>query len=273
MRARNIAQPIHVFSVGLDGRPRRPSLFHRYRRPAIILALLTPLVPAVLVAAWALKLFEPPPQEAARSAPALSIVVLPFADLSDAQGRQWFADGVTDDLITDLSRISGAFVIARSSAFTYQGKAVDVRQVARELDVRYVLEGSVRSSGEQVRVNATLVDGETGARIWSDRFDGDQRDCGPVWPICTPAPPSMAGARRGPTSAAGQSGRSARRAGEILRDPRRTGQPGPARRSRPPDAGNLPPALRPLSRRAEESRDGGRLTATIRFACRARACY
>ncbi len=176
MRAKNIAQPIHVFSVGLDGRPGRLSLFRRYRRPAIILALLAPLIPVALVAAWALKLFEPPAQEAARNAPALSIVVLPFTDLSDAQGRQWFADGVTDDLITDLSRISGAFVIARSSAFTYQGRAVDVRQVARELDVRYVLEGSVRSSGEQVRVNATLVDGETGAHIWSDRFDGDQRD-------------------------------------------------------------------------------------------------
>lgn len=176
VRVKNISQPVHVFSVAMDGRPRRARLSGRYRRPALVLALVAPLIAVTLAAVWALKPFGLAMQETARTAPALSIVVLPFADLSDVQGRQWFADGVTDDLITDLSRISGAFVIARSSAFTYQGRAVDVRQVARELDVRYVLEGSVRSSGEQVRVNATLVDGQTGARVWSDRFDGNQRD-------------------------------------------------------------------------------------------------
>jgi class 3 adenylate cyclase/TolB-like protein len=91
-------------------------------------------------------------------APRLSIVVLPFTNLSDDREQEYFTDGITDDLTTDLSRISGSFVIARNTAFTYKGKPVDVKQVGRELGVRYVLEGSVRRSGHQVRVNAQLID-------------------------------------------------------------------------------------------------------------------
>jgi adenylate cyclase len=113
---------------------------------------------------------------ATRSAPRLSLVVLPFANLSGDPDQEYFADGLTEDLTTDLSRIDGSFVIARNTAFTYKNKPVDVRQVGRDLGVRYVLEGSVRRSGDLVRVNAQLVDAETGAHLWADRFDRVRAD-------------------------------------------------------------------------------------------------
>jgi adenylate cyclase len=111
-----------------------------------------------------------------RPPPPLSIVVLPFANLSNDFDQEYFADGITDDLTTDLSRISGSFVIARRTAFTYKGKAVDVRQIGRELGVRYALEGSFRRSGRQVRANTQLIDTGTGAHLWAERFDHDSRD-------------------------------------------------------------------------------------------------
>jgi len=109
-------------------------------------------------------------------APHLSIVVLPFTDLSEGRGQQYFADSITDDLTTDLSRLAGMFVIARNTAFTYKDKTIDAKQIGRELSVRYVLEGSARRSGDQVRVNAQLVDAETGAHLWAERFDRDTSD-------------------------------------------------------------------------------------------------
>jgi len=109
-------------------------------------------------------------------APRMSIVVLPFANLSNEPDQQYFADGITEDLTTDLSRISGMFVISRNSAFTYRNKPVETRQIGRELGVRYVLEGSVQRSGNQVRVNAQLIDAETGAHLWAERFDRDIGD-------------------------------------------------------------------------------------------------
>jgi adenylate cyclase len=109
-------------------------------------------------------------------APRLSIVVLPFASLSNDPEQDYFADGITDDLTTDLSRISGSFVIARNTAFTYKGRPVDVKQIGRELGVRYALEGSVRRAGEEVRVNVQLIDTETGAHVWADRFDTSRAD-------------------------------------------------------------------------------------------------
>jgi TolB-like protein/Tfp pilus assembly protein PilF len=112
----------------------------------------------------------------ARRPPPLSIVVLPFANLSNDQDQEYFTDAVTDDLTTDLSRISGSFVIARSTAFTYKGKALDAKQAGRELGVRYVLEGSVRRSGNRVRVNTQLIDAETDAHLWAERFDRDTDD-------------------------------------------------------------------------------------------------
>jgi len=106
----------------------------------------------------------------------LSIVVLPFTNLSDDREQEYFADGVTDDLTTDLSRIADSFVIARNTAFTYKGKPVDAKQVGRELGVRYVLEGSVRRAGDQVQVNAQVVDAETGAHVWAERFDTNRQN-------------------------------------------------------------------------------------------------
>jgi adenylate cyclase len=106
-----------------------------------------------------------------RDAPRLSIVVLPFLNLSNDPEQEYFADGITDDLTTDLSRISDIFVIARTTAFTYKGKPADARKIGRELGVRYVLEGSVRRTSDQVHVNVQLIDAETGAHVWADRFD------------------------------------------------------------------------------------------------------
>ena len=101
-----------------------------------------------------------------------SIAVLPFTNMNGELEQEYFVDGMTDDLITDLSKISGLFVIARNSAFTYKGKAVNVRQVAEELGVRYVLGGSIRRAGNQIRINAQLTDATTGGQIWADRYDG-----------------------------------------------------------------------------------------------------
>jgi TolB-like protein/Tfp pilus assembly protein PilF len=105
------------------------------------------------------------------SAPRLSIVVLPFANLSGDPEQDYFVDGVTESLTTDLSRISGAFVIGRHTAFTYKGEARDLKKIGRELNVRYVLEGSVQRSGKRFRVSVQLIDAETANHIWAERFD------------------------------------------------------------------------------------------------------
>ena len=103
-------------------------------------------------------------------------MVLPFTNLSDDREQQYFADGITEDLTTDLSRISNMFVISRNTAFTYRNKPVDTKQISRELGVRYVLEGSVRRSGNQLRVNAQLIDAAIDAYLWTERFDRDTGD-------------------------------------------------------------------------------------------------
>jgi TolB-like protein/Flp pilus assembly protein TadD len=105
-----------------------------------------------------------------------SIAVLPFDNMSKDPEQEYFADGMTDDLITDLSKISGLFVIARNSTFQYKGKAVDVKKVSRELGIRYVLEGSVRKAGDKVRINAQLIDATTGGHLWAERYDGHMED-------------------------------------------------------------------------------------------------
>jgi adenylate cyclase len=109
-------------------------------------------------------------------APRLSIVVLPFTNLSNDPEQQYVADGITEDLTTDLSRLANMFVISRNTAFTYRNKPIDTKQIGRELGVRYVLEGSVRRSGNQVRVSAQLIDAQTDAHLWADRFDHDTND-------------------------------------------------------------------------------------------------
>jgi TolB-like protein len=105
-----------------------------------------------------------------------SIAVLPFTNMSDDTLQEYFADGIVEEIITALSRFSSLFVIARNSSFTYKGRAVDVKQVGRELGVRYVLEGSVRKSGQRLRITGQLIDASTGAHIWADRFDGTFED-------------------------------------------------------------------------------------------------
>jgi adenylate cyclase len=115
-----------------------------------------------------------PPIIASASAPRLSFVVLPFENLSRDPDQEYFVDGITDDLTTDLSRVPDSFVIARTTAFTYKGKPVDVKQIGHELGVRYLIEGSVRRSGDQVQVNVQLIDAETGVHLWADRFDTDR---------------------------------------------------------------------------------------------------
>jgi TolB-like protein/tetratricopeptide (TPR) repeat protein len=105
-----------------------------------------------------------------------SIAVLPFANMSGDPEQEYFADGMVEEIITALSRIRWLFVIARNSTFTYKGQAVDVKQIGRELGVRYVLEGSVRKGGNRVRITAQLIDAETGTHLWADRFDGSLED-------------------------------------------------------------------------------------------------
>jgi len=105
-----------------------------------------------------------------------SIAVLPFTNMSGDPEQEYFADGLVEDIITALSRVRSFFVIARNSSFTYKGRPVDVRQVSRELGVRYVLEGSIRKAGPRVRITGQLVDATTGHHVWADRFDGDLSD-------------------------------------------------------------------------------------------------
>jgi adenylate cyclase len=117
-----------------------------------------------------------PPISQPTVVPRLSIVVLPFTNLSNDPDQQYFADGITEDLTTDLSRIADSFVISRNTAFTYRDKRIDTKQIGRDLGVRYVLEGSVRRLGNQIRINAQLIDAETDAHLWAERFDGDMSD-------------------------------------------------------------------------------------------------
>jgi TolB-like protein len=105
-----------------------------------------------------------------------SIAVLPFQNMSGDPEQEYFADGMVEEITTALSRIRWLFVIARNSSFTYKGQAVDVKQVGRELGVRYVLEGSVRKGGNRVRITAQLIEAETDAHLWAERFDGSLED-------------------------------------------------------------------------------------------------
>ena len=148
----------------------------------VFIVVLAVLVAGASVAVWHFY-FRSPPMEVAsveRMAFPLpdkpSIAVLPFANMSGDPKQEYFSDGITDDLITDLSKIKGLFVIARNSMFTYKGKPVMVKQVAEELGVLYVLEGSVRRAGKQVRINAQLIDATTGGHLWAERYDGKMDD-------------------------------------------------------------------------------------------------
>jgi TolB-like protein/DNA-binding winged helix-turn-helix (wHTH) protein len=148
---------------GASARPRNRA------RLAIIAGVVgTLLLVAVAIAGWKGQL---PRLLGAPQAPRLSIVVLPFANLSNDPGQQYFADGITEDLTTDLSRLADMLVISRDTAFTYKGKPVNTKQIGRELGVRYALDGSVERSGGQVRIDAQLIDTENDAHLWAEQFD------------------------------------------------------------------------------------------------------
>ena len=178
---KNIAQPVQVFALPPAAiaatplvTPKPPPRFAISRAGGVAIALLV-LLSGVGVATWRL---WPPGADGTKPAPRLSIVVLPFANLSNDPDQDYFVDAITDDLTTDLSRIDGSFVIARTTAFTFKGKSVDVKQIGRDLGVRYVLEGSVRRLGEQVEVNVQLIDAASGAHAWADRFKTDRANLG-----------------------------------------------------------------------------------------------
>ncbi|MEE8513971.1 MAG: tetratricopeptide repeat protein, partial [Gammaproteobacteria bacterium] len=179
---KNIAEPVSAYrlvpgqvsvSAGATA-AAKPSDARRLRVPAIAAAVAV-IIAAGVLAVWWQQEPEIEPASVERMAFPLpdkpSIAVLPFANLSDDPEQEYFVDGMTEDLITDLSKISGLFVIARNSVFTYKGKPVKVREVAEELGVRYVLEGSARRAGDEVRVNAQLIDATTGGHVWADRYD------------------------------------------------------------------------------------------------------
>jgi TolB-like protein/Tfp pilus assembly protein PilF len=150
LAVKNIARPLHAFAI----------------RAAAIAAL--PLVETPLLAPTS----EPAITASTRVlAPRLSIVVLPFANLSGDPGQLYLADAITDDVTTNMSRIPDIVVISRSTAFTYRDKPIDTKQIGRELNVRYLLEGSVRRSGNRIRVNTQLIDAENDAHLWAERFD------------------------------------------------------------------------------------------------------
>jgi adenylate cyclase len=175
---KNIERPIRVYSlqVGVpaqakpatEAKPAEPK-----KRPSLAqLALgLAALVILIAASAWYFRGANRP-AEAAH----LSIVVLPFANLSGDPAQDYFADGITENLTTELSRIHDSFVIARNTAFAYKGKPIDAKEIGKELGVRYVLEGSVQRDQNRVRVNAQLIDAESGAHLWADRFEEDVAD-------------------------------------------------------------------------------------------------
>jgi adenylate cyclase len=201
-RLKNIEHPVRTYRVILEREPGefepnptlvpeersttgpKPSPPRRSGLPYRVMVLA--LVGSFIVALWAVTSHFGPLKTAIAEtklldklnlAPRLSIVVLPFSNLSDDAGKDYFTDGITDSLITDLSRaLPGSFVVARATAFTYKGKAIDARQIGRDLDVRYALEGSVLFDGDHVRINASLVDAQLGNEIWGDRFDTSRGD-------------------------------------------------------------------------------------------------
>jgi adenylate cyclase len=188
-RFKNIADPLRVFKISATPSPGLvPSAFRRRGglvRAGIIAAVLLAAAAGAGVTWWLwsgqrseplLRADAPSVPVQPYSAPRLSIVVLPFANLTNDPQQEYFADGITEDLTTDVARIQGSLVIARNTAFTYKGKPVDAKQIGRDLGVRYVLEGSVQRFGAKVRINAQLVDAETGAHLWAERFDSDIGD-------------------------------------------------------------------------------------------------
>jgi TolB-like protein/class 3 adenylate cyclase len=184
VRVKNIPHPVHVYRVvtGAEQAGAAPAPVRRVIGAVrgwalavtvgLVLGLLGGLAMGLI--SWDAWFGREGGELAAPDKP--SIVVLPFASMSSEPDQEYFVDGMTEDLTTDLANISGLFVISRNSAFSYKGRSVEVLQVARELGVRYVLEGSARRIGEQVRINAQLIDTESGGHLWAERYDGKTTD-------------------------------------------------------------------------------------------------
>ena len=178
---KNIAEPMRAYSLEVGAPPvaRSPPPADQAksapRRRSSTFASLAAVATLLLLVAAGWYMLGGRPTKPAQAAH-LSIVVLPFANLSGDASQDYFADGVTENLTTDLSRIRDSFVIARNTAFTYKGKSIDAKEIGKELGVRYVLEGSVQRDQNRVRVNAQLIDAETGAHLWADRFEEDMAD-------------------------------------------------------------------------------------------------
>jgi adenylate cyclase len=176
---KNIARPVRVYRLRLEAGPSsgpapRPRMarWRSHQHIAAVVALLL----LIVVAAWLAWRWLTPEPVGLPLPDRPSVAVLPFTNLSQDPTQEYFSDGVTEDLITGLSKVSGLFVIARNSVFTYKGKPVRIREVGRDLGVRYVLEGGVQRSGSRVRITAQLVDAATGYHIWAERYDREVRD-------------------------------------------------------------------------------------------------
>jgi TolB-like protein/class 3 adenylate cyclase/tetratricopeptide (TPR) repeat protein len=184
-RVKNLARPVRVYRLRSGGEGSSEPVATKRRGLSVIQVIGSATVLLLVVAGLVLGWWQPwvskeEPASMERMALPLpdrpSIAVLPFNNFSNEPSEEYFADGMTEDLITDLSKVSGLFVIARNSVFTYKGRAVKIRQVAEELGVRYVLEGSVRRAGSQVRINVQLIDATTGGHLWAERYDGTLED-------------------------------------------------------------------------------------------------
>lgn len=180
-QVKNIAEPVRTYWVLLEGSPAETAMAmigmpRRRWWAAAALGVILAVGGGAAVYDDSLRQLIGIPAGITNEPRRLSIVVLPFANLSGDESQEHLADGITEDVITDLSRITGSFVVASNTSFTYKGAPVDVKQVAAELGVRNVLEGSIRRSGDQIRVNVQLIDGETGSHIWADRFDRELGD-------------------------------------------------------------------------------------------------
>ena len=184
-KVKNLKQPIPIYRVRrVKPRQRRGfpadlvdrtqalsrGILVAHRRSAIWTSILLAVAASITIAALPLR------RDYALLSPRASIMVLPFRNVSNIPGQDYFADAVTDDVTTDLSRLSDTVVISPGTAFTFKGKAVDPRQIGREFGVRYLLEGSIRKDGMQVQTNAQLVDARSAAHIWADRFDTELAD-------------------------------------------------------------------------------------------------
>ena len=171
---KNIAEPMRVYSLQVGAPTQAKPTKLSSKRRSMLIPLIAAIVGLIGIAGGGWYFFNAKRTASSASGAAhLSIVVLPFANLSGDASQDYFADGITENLTTDLSRIRNSFVIARNTAFSFKGKNVDAKALSKELGVRYVLEGSVQRDQNRVRVNAQLIDGETGAHLWADRFEED----------------------------------------------------------------------------------------------------